>query len=181
MTDERKKRIAMSSIKRSIGEQNPVTSIPKINNQSSLNTTNYRIGNVDLRAIKPSVSAKFSTVTSLRDRIEQEDGVAFEDRCEAELASHGWRTERTPVTGDFGADILAYRGVHSVAIQCKRYASPVGNGAVQEAFSARSHYQTRSAAVIAINGFTKAAQISAERLSVALLDFNDLPILEQRL
>lgn len=100
-------------------------------------------------------------------------GVAYERTCAAGLRDAGWGVEHTSASGDQGADLLATRVVDGrrvrVAVQCKCYGKPVGNGAVQEVIAARAFYGTDYAAVVAPNGFTPAATALADRAGVVLL------------
>ena len=48
-------------------------------------------------------------------------------------------------------------GAKTVCIQCKRYAKPVGNKAVQEVVVAKIHSGVDYGCVIATGGFTKSA------------------------
>src|SRR6056297_720041 len=100
------------------------------------------------------------------------NGRAFENECAIRLMQDGWTVSTTKTVGDQGADLVATRGKISVSIQCKDYAKPVGNKAIQEAFSAKSYYGTDSSAVISRSGFTKSAQLLAEKTSVHLLSLN---------
>lgn len=71
--------------------------------------------------------------------------------------------------------VLATMGHYHVAIQCKRYSKPVGNRAVQEAYSAQGVYGTTHAAVVTNSEFTRSAAETAEKLGVSLLHHDDLP------
>jgi hypothetical protein len=66
-------------------------------------------------------------------------------------------------------------GHRRVAIQCKKYSKPVGNRAVQEAYSAKGIYGATHAAVVTNTKFTRSAVEAAERLGVLLLHHDDLP------
>jgi restriction system protein len=103
-----------------------------------------------------------------------ENGWAFEKRCADILTSSGWVVEITPGSGDFGVDLIANRGGTYVAIQCKRWSTPVSNKAVQEAYAGRGYYSSTHAAVVSLSGYTKAAEAQAARLRVRLLTLDDL-------
>lgn len=159
-------KFAISSIKRSIADRTaPVTS-----SKTPLKAPFQ--GVVDVRAMKPSL-ANTSGLNNVGDAL-SEDGWAFEDRCAQILTLKGWKVEVTPGSGDYGVDLIAKKGINSVAIQCKRWSSAVGNKAVQEAFAGRGYYSTTHAAVVSISGYTKAATIQAERLNVFLLNLDEL-------
>ncbi len=93
----------------------------------------------------------------------------YEEFCALLLRQQGWRTTLTRSSGDFGADILAKRGGRSIAIQCKRYAKPVGVKAVQEVYAAKPYYGMQRAMVMSSSGFTRAARDLAEKTGTALI------------
>ncbi len=61
-----------------------------------------------------------------------------------------------------------------LVVQCKRYAKPVGNGAVQEVVAARSYWHADWAAVVSNAGFTPAARKLAAATDVLLLHHDAL-------
>jgi len=98
----------------------------------------------------------------------------FEQHCASILFRCGWTVHPTPVTGDHGADLVAEKGDQRLIVQCKLYAQPVGNKAVQEAYAARPLYNGTHACVVASSGFTPQARRAAHALSVRLLHHSDL-------
>lgn len=71
----------------------------------------------------------------------------------------GYAVRTTPVTGDYGADLLLFSGTsHITVVQAKRYKGNVGVTAVQEVVSAKAVYHASEAMVITNAEFTKAAQ-----------------------
>ncbi len=103
-----------------------------------------------------------------------EDGIAYERYCAERLARAGWRTHRTPPSGDQGADILAERDGFRLVVQCKRLGRPVGNAAVQEAAAALPYWSGDRAAVVSNAGFTPAARRLAAATGVWLLHHDEL-------
>jgi restriction system protein len=69
----------------------------------------------------------------------------------------------------------------SVVLQCKLYARPVGNKAVQEVAAARTYYDAGFAAVVSNADYTEAARRLARRNEVLLLHIDDLHDLEDKL
>ena len=109
--------------------------------------------------------------TFLRLRLHFMDGYAFEAYCLKRLKKNGfYDVESTTGSRDHGADILARRGMNRYAFQCKKYQYPVGNKAVQQAFSAMNYYDCDKAVVIANQRFTSQAEAEAEKLGVELWD-----------
>jgi hypothetical protein len=101
-------------------------------------------------------------------------GIDFEYWCAARLEEQGWATHVSKASGDQGVDIEAMRDGITVAIQCKRYADPIGNKSVQEAYTGMTHYRAHAAAVIGTGGFTKAAIELAANTRVILLDAENI-------
>lgn len=98
-------------------------------------------------------------------------GDEFEHYCASVLKRNGFSdVEVTKVSGDYGIDILAKKDGISYAIQCKCFSSPVGNKAIQEAFSGKAFYNAMVAAVLTNNYFTDAAKETAKRTAVLLWD-----------
>lgn len=107
-----------------------------------------------------------------------EDGIDYERFCAERLTRAGWRTHRTPPSGDQGADVLAEREGIRLVVQCKRLGRPVGNAAVQEAAAALPYWSGDRAAVVSNAGFTPAARRLAAATGVLLLHHDDLEDLE---
>ena len=136
---------------------------------SSVETLNTIKANLTL-AYESDIANQKST-TQVKDI---GDGFQYEFFCQEILNQASWNTESTPASNDHGADILAYTGEHSVAIQCKYYTKPVGNTGVQEIIGALKYYGTQVGVVVAPNGFTTGAYKLAEANSVHLLHHDDL-------
>ena len=101
-----------------------------------------------------------------------QDGFEFEKRCAAFLKTKGYhKITVTPPSGDQGIDIIAYKSGLKYGIQCKYYSAPVGNKAVQEAYSGARFYDCNRAAVMTNHTFTKAARELADKLEVELWDY----------
>ena len=89
-------------------------------------------------------------------------GTEFEDHV-ARIA----RTTRapvmmTPVTGDFGVDLIVGRRPNRLAVQCKRQSRPVGAGAVQEVVAGAAVHDCAHTMVVTNHDFTPAARKLAE-------------------
>jgi restriction system protein len=105
-------------------------------------------------------------------------GEEFEHFVSDQLEDSGWRVRHTGKSGDQGADLVAEKPGVSVAVQCKKYAQPVGNKAVQEALAAQRYYATDHAAVISNAAFTKSAIQLARSADVLLVHTSDLDALD---
>lgn len=109
-------------------------------------------------------------------------GEDYEQICCQKLKQHGFtHIETTPRTGDHGVDILARRAGRKYAIQCKYYASAVGNHAVQEVYSGCSYYDADVAVVLTNNAFTSNAIDEAKKLNVQLWSKDRIPFSDRTL
>lgn len=115
-------------------------------------------------------------------QIDNMTGSQFEEFVAAVLEGNGYTIiEMTSATGDYGADIIAERNEVRIAVQCKRYAKPVGVKAVQEAISAMKHYECDSCLVVTNNRFTRQAMVLAsDNEVVGLWDRNILITMRDR-
>lgn len=100
--------------------------------------------------------------------------IEYEHFCASRLRDAGWDTQVTKASGDQGADIIARNGSRVLVAQCKKYASPVGNSAVQEVAAAKNFYRATNALVIATNGFTQSARTLAVANNVLLIGHDDI-------
>ena len=109
-------------------------------------------------------------------------GAEFEEFVAAVIRGNGYEViEMTKTTGDFGADIIASKNGENIAVQCKRYAKPVGVKAVQEAISAMKHYDCDSCLVVTNSRFTKQAmELANDNEVVGLWDRNFLVYMRNR-
>lgn len=98
------------------------------------------------------------------------NGYEFETVCAEYLRAHGFRkVQVTKASRDQGADIIARRQKEKYAFQCKYYATPVGNKAVQEVYAAATFYGCDRAVVMTNSTFTSGAKELAESLGVELM------------
>lgn len=97
-------------------------------------------------------------------------GQQYEIACARRLKRQGYRNVKlTPVTGDFGADIVANDATgRLVCFQCKCYSSNVGESAVQEVISAVHYYGASYGVVVTNADFTPKAKQLARAVGVAL-------------
>lgn len=114
------------------------------------------------------------------DAQKNEIGRIFERDCYQILESNGYKVKETPITGDFGADLIASKNSLSFAIQCKDHKTAIGVSAIQEAHSAKEFYEADFAVVVTKSTFTSAALKMALKLNVMCLSPDDLPSLIQR-
>lgn len=113
---------------------------------------------------------------------EDMEGHEFEHYCAGLLEQRGFvEVEVTKGSGDYGIDILAEKEGVTYAIQCKRYAAPVGVRAVQEAYAGRDYYDRMVGVVMTNQYFTTPAVEAAKKLKILLWDGGYLEsMLEER-
>ena len=110
---------------------------------------------------QPEVQRQVSTVQGCDDM----EGHDFEHLCADALRANGYKqVQVTQASGDYGIDVLAQNNGVSYAIQCKRYNSPVGNHAVQEAYAGAAYYGSSVPVVLTNQDFTPAAREMAASL-----------------
>ena len=103
--------------------------------------------------------------------MDEMEGAQFEKYCARLLEKRGFiDVNITKASGDFGVDILAEKDGVTYAIQCKRYADPVGVKAIQEAFAGREYYDRMVGAVLTNQYFTAPAVEAAKKLKILLWD-----------
>ena len=103
------------------------------------------------------------------------DGNEFEYAIADLLEKYGYSfVNVTRASGDDGLDIIASKNGQRVGFQCKCFSSPVGNHAVQEAFTGKTMYGCDQAVVVTNNFFTPAAIKTAQATGVQLWDRNKL-------
>lgn len=100
--------------------------------------------------------------------------IEFEHFCADRLRNDGWDARVTQASGDQGIDVIATYGNAKAVFQCKKYAQPVGNGAVQEIAAGKQFEQADIAAVVSNATFTPSAKQLASSTGVHLLHYSEL-------
>ena len=127
-------------------------------------------------AAKTEEAPKKSRKKSRKDTVTMAEvdamkGYEFEHFCAELLKKNGFRkVSVTPPSGDQGVDIIAVKGTSRYAIQCKRYASPLGNKPVQEVYTGKAFYGCRYGVVMTNSTFTPHAKDLAKKTGVLLWD-----------
>ena len=101
-------------------------------------------------------------------------GVEFENILVLVYSALGYDVETTPVTGDYGIDLILKNNSRKIGIQAKRYAKKLDGKPVQEVVAGLSHYNLSEAWVVTNNYFTKNAMILANDNNVHLVDRDSL-------
>lgn len=99
------------------------------------------------------------------------EGHNFEYFCAALLQQNGFYDVRvTKGSGDQGVDVFATKGGVHYAIQCKNYASPLGNKPIQAVNAGKVFYRCHVGVVMTNSTFTPGAKELAEATGVLLWD-----------
>lgn len=103
-------------------------------------------------------------------QIDKMTGVEFENYLRAYFEAQGYAVMMTPVTNDYGADLILRGKSEKIAVQAKCYAGKVGNKAIQEINTALKHYKADRGIVVTNSYFTRNAVVLAEENGVELWD-----------
>jgi restriction system protein len=101
-------------------------------------------------------------------------GTEFEDYVARVARSCGVPVIMTPLTGDWGVDIIIGRRPDRLAVQCKRLSRPVGPGAIQEVVAGAPMQGCTRTMVVSNQEFTPAAQRLAELHECTLVGGSEL-------
>lgn len=102
-------------------------------------------------------------------------GIEFEERCLNKLKRLGFQNvSRTPISGDYGADIVAFIDQIKYIFQCKDVNKRQGVHAIQEILGAKNIYKANRCVVISKSGFTPNAHKLAKVNFILLLTSEEL-------
>lgn len=102
-------------------------------------------------------------------------GLEFEDHVARVARNCGLPVIMTPLTGDWGVDLIVGHRPNRIAVQCKRLSRPVGASAVQEVVAGAPMQDCSRTMVVTNNEFTPAARKLAELHGCELVGGADLP------
>lgn len=131
----------------------------------------------DKKELKSEKKIKFKPTDDIEKKlgeVDQMDGEQFERFLRGIFRDLGYYTERTPRTGDYGADLILLKDGYKISVQAKRYKKPVGVKAVQEVYASLEKYVCDKGIVITNNYFTQNAKTLAESTKVELWDRDKL-------
>jgi len=90
----------------------------------------------------------------------------------------GYSASLTAAGADQGADLILTKDGRRIALQAKRWASPVGNSAVQEVMAGKLYYGCSEAIIVTTSRFTRSAQdLAARDPTISLVDGRELSAL----
>ncbi|MDG4664204.1 restriction endonuclease [Mycobacterium sp. 236(2023)] len=102
-------------------------------------------------------------------------GLEFEDYVARIARTCGVPVIMTPLSGDWGVDLIVGHRPHRLAVQCKRLSRPVGASAVQEVVAGAPMQDCTRTMVVTNHEFTPAARKLAELHGCELVGGADLP------
>lgn len=102
-------------------------------------------------------------------------GTDFEDYVANVARRAGVPVIMTPLSGDWGVDLILGSRPDRVAVQCKRLGRPVGPGAVQEVVAGAPMQDCTRTMVVSNQEFTPAARRLAEQHGCTLVGGSQLP------
>lgn len=127
-----------------------------------------------LRGLLRGVATPSASEHPAADKAEM-SGTEFEDHVARLARTCGVPVIMTPLSGDWGVDLIVGTRPHRLAIQCKRQGRPVGAGAVQQVVAGAPMQECTRTMVVTNNGFTPAARRLAELHGCVLVGGGDLP------
>ncbi len=108
------------------------------------------------------------------DELKKLSGIEFEGYLAKLFTNQGYLVEMTPLTGDYGPDLILHKDLQRIAVQAKCYTGSVGVSAVQEALSGMAYYRCHSAWVVTTGNYTPNAIELARQSKVRLFGRNEL-------
>lgn len=128
-----------------------------------------------LTSIKQINKYEFSNKKMINIIDDEIDGFDFEKLTKTLLEKNNYdNITVTKASGDYGADVIAYKDNIKYAIQCKKYSEKVGVKAIQEVIAAKTMYKCHVGVVLTNNYFTPNAEKLAESNGILLWDKNKL-------
>lgn len=103
----------------------------------------------------------------------------FEELVCEHYRKQGYKTEITPLSGDYGIDVFATKGKEKLAIQAKMYGSStrkINRQCVMELHGAKDYFDCTKAVIVTDGTFLPDAIQVAEKLNIEIIYLNSLTI-----
>lgn len=120
-----------------------------------------------------AIDIEEATLTPIQ-KIDKMSGRQFEEYLADFFKQQGYKTTLTPLSGDYGIDLIIENDFMKIGVQAKCYSDKVSNSAVQEAVTAIRHYNLDKVMVITNSYFQRSAIELAKDNNVMLWDRNRL-------
>lgn len=140
--------------------------------EENLFTYSEEIIEEDSSKNEKKLETKENTITI--EYIDQMTGEEFEHFLVKLFNKAGYKAVATPLSGDYGVDIIAENEFVKIGVQAKRYSDRVTNSAIQEVVAGMKHYNLDKGMVVTNNYFTRAAKELAKDNNVILWDRDTL-------
>lgn len=121
-----------------------------------------------------SLRKKIRYLFSRIRKIDNMTGEEFEEYLMVHFNTLGYDVTLTPLSRDFGADLIIEKDEIKTAIQAKRYSNTVGVAAVQQVYAAAAFYDCDNAMVVTNSYFSLPAKQLAEKIGVELWDRDEI-------
>lgn len=108
------------------------------------------------------------------EKVDNMTGEQFELFMTQYFAEHGFKATHTPLSGDFGIDLILENDFGKIGVQAKCYSKKVSQDAIREVVAGLKHYGLSSGMVVTNNYFQPAAIQLAKDNNVTLWDRNML-------
>ena len=109
------------------------------------------------------------------------DGHAFEHELARLLRGHGFDARVTRASGDGGVDIIAHDANGSIAVQCKRYAKPVGPAVIRELYGAVKAGGYSLGILAVTGGVTKGVREFVDGKPLRILELGNIVAMQMEL
>ncbi|HLF89129.1 MAG TPA: restriction endonuclease, partial [Anaerolineales bacterium] len=118
----------------------------------------------------PQAENSFDWIKTLQNM----SGVEFEDFIGEFFQRKGYSVEFTSTTGDHGIDLILKRNKEIIAVQCKKWSSPVGEAVIRDFLGSMHHAGIKIGVVIATTTFSSQARTFIKNKPVKLIDLDNL-------
>jgi hypothetical protein len=109
-----------------------------------------------------------------KDHWNKMTGHGFEQAVANLFRNIGFSAEVSSGGGDGGVDIILQSPNRRIAVQCKRYKSPVGPHVIRDLWGTMNHLDFEEGCIVTTTGFTKGVKGFAEDKNIFLVDLNDI-------
>lgn len=126
-----------------------------------------------LSIIRNNRSKELERRSGIKD-IDKMTGKEFEAFLADVFKKKGYSVKTTPITQDFGADLILTKQNRVIVVQAKRHKNTVGIESVQQVIPAVAHYKANESWVVTNSYFTKSAYKLAKSNNVRLINRDEL-------
>lgn len=120
------------------------------------------------------ISEKETRYLSPIEKVDNMTGEEFELFMTQYFAEHGFKATHTPLSGDYGIDLILENDFVKIGVQAKCYSNKVTLSAIQEVVAGLRHYGLSSGMVVTNNYFQPSAIQLAKENNITLWDRNKL-------